>query len=71
MPVDRHAQYAEGRPGVVAAREKSSTPATPSRRDKVRESSALQDPMLKDYVGHLWPLWHLQRLTPNYVLRVC
>ncbi|KAJ2967229.1 hypothetical protein NQ176_g9764 [Zarea fungicola] len=49
MPIDRHAQYGDGRPGVVAAREKSSTPATPSRRDKVRESSALQDPMLKDY----------------------
>jgi hypothetical protein len=37
-----------GRPAVVAARER--TPGTPSRKDKPRESSAVQDPGLKDYV---------------------
>ncbi|EGX87639.1 cell division control protein 15, cdc15 [Cordyceps militaris CM01] len=49
MPGDRHAQFGDGRPGIVATREKSSAPATPSRREKIRESSAHQDPMLKDY----------------------
>ncbi|XWX01615.1 hypothetical protein V2A60_009643 [Cordyceps javanica] len=49
MPVDRLAQFGDGRPAVVATRDKSSNPATPSRRDKIRESSAHQDPMLKDY----------------------
>ncbi|PQK13694.1 hypothetical protein BB8028_0004g06250 [Beauveria bassiana] len=49
MPVDRHAQSGDGRHGVLATREKSSAPATPSRREKIRESSAHQDPMLKDY----------------------
>lgn len=37
-----------GRPSVVAARDR--TPGTPSRKDKPRESSAVQDPGLKDYV---------------------
>ena len=37
-----------GRPAVVAARDR--TPGTPSRKDKPRESSAVQDPGLKDYV---------------------
>ncbi|KAM3508113.1 hypothetical protein MY10362_001390 [Beauveria mimosiformis] len=49
MPVDRHAQSGDGRHGVLATRDKSSAPATPSRREKIRESSAHQDPMLKDY----------------------
>lgn len=37
-----------GRSAVVAARER--TPGTPSRKEKTRESSAVQDPGLKDYV---------------------
>ena len=48
-----------GRPAVVAARER--TPGTPSRKDKPRESSAVQDPGLKDYVCSMmelatWPV---------------
>lgn len=40
---------------VVASRERSAAvPGTPSRKDKPRESLAVQDPGLKDYVGALW-----------------
>lgn len=42
--------HANGRAGAVAGRERSAMPGTPSRKDKHRESSALQDPGLKDYV---------------------
>lgn len=41
--------HANGRAGAVAGRERSAMPGTPSRKDKHRESSALQDPGLKDY----------------------
>ncbi|WKT44989.1 Protein kinase domain [Fusarium oxysporum f. sp. vasinfectum] len=41
--------HANGR-AAVASRERPYTPGTPSRKDKIRESSALQDPGLKDYV---------------------
>jgi hypothetical protein len=40
--------HANGRP-AMASRDRS-IPGTPSRKEKVRESSALQDPGLKDYV---------------------
>ncbi|CAM1500562.1 Fc.00g097240.m01.CDS01 [Cosmosporella sp. VM-42] len=38
-----------GRAAAVAARERPSMPGTPSRKEKLMESSALQDPGLKDY----------------------
>ncbi|KAH7325766.1 septation protein H [Stachybotrys elegans] len=39
-----------GRPSaVVVSRERNGIPGTPSRKDKQRESSAVQDPGLKDY----------------------
>ncbi|KAF7545808.1 hypothetical protein G7046_g9468 [Stylonectria norvegica] len=38
-----------GRPGVVASRERSAMSGTPTRKDKLRETSAVQDPGLKDY----------------------
>lgn len=51
MPSDKSQQPGDGsRPAVVATREKSANPGTPSRRDRIRESSAVQDPGLKDYV---------------------
>ncbi|ESU17088.1 hypothetical protein FGSG_10381 [Fusarium graminearum PH-1] len=40
--------HGNGRP-AIASRERS-VPGTPSRKEKIRESSALQDPGLKDYV---------------------
>ncbi|KAF4971349.1 hypothetical protein FSARC_1781 [Fusarium sarcochroum] len=40
--------HANGRP-AVATRDRPSMPGTPSRKEKLRESSALQDPGLKDY----------------------
>ncbi|KAM0397858.1 hypothetical protein ACHAQC_003522 [Fusarium culmorum] len=39
--------HGNGRP-AIASRERS-VPGTPSRKEKIRESSALQDPGLKDY----------------------
>ena len=39
-----------GRAAAVAVRERPSMPGTPSRKEKLMESSALQDPGLKDYV---------------------
>jgi serine/threonine protein kinase len=39
--------HGNGRP-AMASRERS-VPGTPSRKEKIRESSALQDPGLKDY----------------------
>lgn len=43
--------HANGR-AAVASRDRPAVPlpGTPSRKDKLRESSALQDPGLKDYV---------------------
>ncbi|KAK7431908.1 Protein kinase of the Mitotic Exit Network [Neonectria magnoliae] len=46
MPLGQQ-YHANGR--GAAARERSAMPGTPSRKDKIRESSALQDPGLKDY----------------------
>lgn len=43
--------HANGR-AAVASRERP-MPGTPSRKEKHRESSALQDPGLKDYVRTL------------------
>jgi hypothetical protein len=43
-------QYQANGRAAVASRERPFTPGTPSRKDKIRESSALQDPGLKDYV---------------------
>lgn len=49
-PADRQYQP-NGRPSaVVVSRERTAVPGTPSRKEKQRESSALQDPGLKDYV---------------------
>jgi len=48
MVPERQYHAANGRP-VMATRERS-MPGTPSRKEKIRESSALQDPGLKDYV---------------------
>ncbi|KAM0188761.1 hypothetical protein ACHAPI_010472 [Fusarium lateritium] len=42
-------QYQANGRAAVASRERPFTPGTPSRKDKMRESSALQDPGLKDY----------------------
>ncbi|CAJ0539035.1 Ff.00g068500.m01.CDS01 [Fusarium sp. VM40] len=42
-------QYQANGRTAVASRERPFTPGTPSRKDKIRESSALQDPGLKDY----------------------
>jgi serine/threonine protein kinase len=47
MVPERQYHAANGRP-VMATRERS-MPGTPSRKEKIRESSALQDPGLKDY----------------------
>lgn len=39
---------------VAASRERgAAVPGTPSRKDKGRESMAVQDPGLRDYVGAL------------------
>lgn len=54
--------HANGR-AAVASRERPYTPGTPSRKDKIRESSALQDPGLKDYVRISNYRYH-QRLIP-------
>lgn len=56
MVPERQYHAANGRP-VMATRERS-MPGTPSRKEKIRESSALQDPGLKDYVRttHDWRL---------------
>jgi hypothetical protein len=52
MP-ERNYHQPNGR--VVTSRERGGVPGTPSRRDKSRESSALQDPGLKDYVRRHGP----------------
>lgn len=44
-----------GRAAAVASRERSGMPGTPSRKEKLLESSALQDPGLKDYVREPTP----------------
>ncbi|KAG6168114.1 hypothetical protein E4U11_006024 [Claviceps purpurea] len=54
MPPERQYHVNNGRPGgghaaVVASRERSAMPGTPSRKEKQRDSSAVQDPGLKDY----------------------
>lgn len=49
MPDRQYHGQPNGR--VVASRERSAVPGTPSRKDKGRESLAVQDPGLKDYVG--------------------
>ena len=52
MPRKVDAPYQpNGRAAVVASRERGTAPGTPSRKEKTRESSALQDPGLKDYVS--------------------
>jgi hypothetical protein len=43
-------------------RTRSAVPGTPSRKDKHRESSALQDPGLKDYV-RIYPSEYKNRST--------
>lgn len=48
-PPDRP-QHPNGRPAAVVASRERSAPGTPSRKERIRESSALQDPGLKDYV---------------------
>lgn len=52
MP-ERHQYHGQPNGRVVATREPRGTPVpgTPSRKDKPRESLAVQDPGLKDYVG--------------------
>ncbi|KAG6033830.1 hypothetical protein E4U41_006797 [Claviceps citrina] len=53
MPPERQYHVNNGRPGGHAAgaasRDRFAMPATPSRKEKQRESSAVQDPGLKDY----------------------
>ena len=50
LPGERKYQ-ANGRGvAVVTASRDRASPGTPSRKDKLRESSAVQDPGLKDYV---------------------
>ncbi|KAG5995727.1 hypothetical protein E4U54_002786, partial [Claviceps lovelessii] len=39
----------DGHAAAVASRERSAIPGTPSRKEKQRDSSAVQDPGLKDY----------------------
>ena len=39
-----------GRAVAVATRERGSASGTPARKERARESSAVQDPGLKDYV---------------------
>jgi hypothetical protein len=54
MPPERQYHANNGRRGghaaVVATRERAGVPGTPSRKERQRESSAVQDPGLKDYV---------------------
>ncbi|KAG6062768.1 hypothetical protein E4U32_001946, partial [Claviceps aff. humidiphila group G2b] len=47
MPPERQYHVNNGRPG--GGRERSAMPGTPSRKEKQRDSSAVQDPGLKDY----------------------
>ncbi|KAG5924507.1 hypothetical protein E4U42_004629 [Claviceps africana] len=53
MPPERQYHVNNGRPGghaaSVASRERLAVPGTPSRKEKQRDSSAVQDPGLKDY----------------------
>ncbi|KAG6008670.1 hypothetical protein E4U21_004025 [Claviceps maximensis] len=53
MPPERQYHVNNGRPGghaaAVASRERSAMPGSPSRKEKQRDSSAVQDPGLKDY----------------------
>ncbi|OAA39399.1 septation [Metarhizium rileyi] len=53
MPPERQYHANNGRHGghaaVVASRERAGMPGTPSRKERQRESSAVQDPGLKDY----------------------
>lgn len=59
MPERQYHGQPNGR--VMASRERGgAVPGTPSRKDKGRESLAVQDPGLKDYVG--FPLDVLGRL---------
>lgn len=54
MPPERQYHASNGRaPAVVASRERVAMPGTPSRKERQRESSAVQDPGLKDYVRPL------------------
>lgn len=54
MPPEKPYHVNSGRLGgpaaVVASRERSGAPGTPSRKEKQRETSAVQDPGLKDFV---------------------
>ncbi|KAI9163002.1 Cytokinesis protein sepH [Paramyrothecium foliicola] len=62
-PADRQYQP-NGRPSaVVVSRERNAVPGTPSRKEKQRESSALQDPGLKDYQSFdtSWEVWALKQ----------
>ena len=58
MPSERQSLAQNGRsdrhtPVIVATRERAAMPGTPSRKERQRESSALQDPGLKDYVRRI------------------
>ncbi|GAO18878.1 hypothetical protein UVI_02045960 [Ustilaginoidea virens] len=62
MPPERQYHVSNGRPGgpPAASRERAAMPGTPSRKEKQRDSSAVQDPGLKDYVRHHFlPAEHL------------
>ncbi|EHK25726.1 uncharacterized protein TRIVIDRAFT_32107 [Trichoderma virens Gv29-8] len=49
MPAENIYPASNGRFAAATPRERSAAPATPSRKDRQRESSAMQDPGLKDY----------------------
>lgn len=50
MPAENIYPASNGRFAGGPSRERSSTQSTPSRKERARESSAMQDPGLKDYV---------------------
>ncbi|KAL7933205.1 hypothetical protein V8C35DRAFT_305189 [Trichoderma chlorosporum] len=49
MPAENIYPASNGRFAAAPPRERSTAPSTPSRKDRQRESSAMQDPGLKDY----------------------
>jgi hypothetical protein len=73
LPPERQYQH-NGRPpaAVVVSRDRNGMPGTPSRKEKQRESSAVQDPGLKDYVrrppvtGLGWKAEQTLRLCVRY-----
>lgn len=58
--------HANGRP-------RAAVPGTPSRKDKHRETSALQDPGLKDYVRTCSPPFEssIPFICPSKIARLC